>query len=99
MNSGKLLVFAAFAGAALFLFTTDKGKEIREELGDAAGDWGEKLSDLAEKASCSAKDLKKLVSREVAGLSEEARTRIAAIIDEGTKAAKGMKKTVESQVA
>jgi gas vesicle protein len=99
MNSGKLLVLAAFAGAALFLFTTDKGKEIREELGDAAGDWGDKLSDLAEKASCSAKDLKKLVSREVAGLSEEARARIAAIIDEGTKMAKGMKKEVESQVA
>ena len=99
MNSGKLLVFAAFAGAALFLFTTDKGKKIREDLGDAAEDWGATLSDLAEKASCSAKDLKKLVSREVSGLSEEARTRIAAILDEGTKVAKSMRKTVESQVA
>lgn len=97
--TGKVIALAAFAGAAFFLFATDKGKEIREEIGDTAGDWSDKLSELAEKASCSAKDLKKLVSREVSGLSDEARERIAAIIDEGTKSAKKMKKAAESAVA
>ena len=92
MNT-KLLVFALFGAAVVMLFTTEKGKEIREELADSAGDWSDKLSELAEKASCSAKDLKQLVSKEVSGLTTEARERIAAIIDEGTKAAKKMKDT------
>ena len=96
MNT-KLLVFALFGAAVVMLFTTDKGKEIREEMADKAEDWGEKLSELAEKASCTAKDLKKLVSKEVGGLTDEARERIAAIIDEGSKGAKKLKKTAESQ--
>lgn len=99
MSYGKLLVFAAFAGAAYFLFATEKGEELRGELGDAAEDWGDKLSELAEKASCSAKDLKKLVSREVSGLSDEARDRIASIIDEGMKSGKKLKKAAESAMA
>ncbi len=92
MNT-KLLVFALFGAAVVMLFTTEKGKEIREELADSAGDWSDKLGELAEKASCSAKDLKKLVSKEVSGLTSEARERIAAIIDEGTKGAKKLKDT------
>jgi len=91
MNTGKLLVFAAFGAAVVLLFTTEKGKKIREELADSAEDWGEKLSELAEKAACSAKDLKKLVSKEVSGLSDDARSRIAAIIDESSKTAKKVK--------
>ena len=76
------------------LFTTDKGKELREDMADAAEDWGEKLSEIAEKASCSAKDLKKLVSKQVSGLSDEARERIAAIIEEGSKGAKKVSNAV-----
>ncbi len=96
MSYGKLLVFAAFAGAAYFLFATEKGEELREDIGDAAGDWGDKLSELAEKASCSVNDLKKLVSRQVSGLSDEARDRISAIIDEGMSSGKKMKKAAAS---
>lgn len=98
MNSGKFLALAAFGAAAVLLFTTDKGKQIREEISDKAEDWGEKLSELADKAMCSASDLKKLVSKEVSGLSDEARERIAAIIDEGSKSAKKLKKAAESQL-
>jgi gas vesicle protein len=93
MNT-KLLVFALFGAAIVMLFTTDKGKEIREELSDAADDWSEKLSERAEKATCSANDLKKLVSKEVSGLSEEARSRISSIIDEGAKSVKKVQKAV-----
>ena len=96
MNTGKLLVFAVFGAAVVMLFTTEKGKKIREELADSAGDWGEKLSELAEKASVTAKDLKKLISKEVGGLSDDARERIAAIIEEGTTSAKKVKKAATS---
>jgi gas vesicle protein len=98
MNTGKFIVFAAFAAAAILLFTTDKGKEIREELSDAAEDWGDKFSELAEKATCTAKDLQKLVAKEVAGLTDDARERIAAIIEEGTKSAKKLKKVSAAQM-
>ncbi len=96
--TGKVIALAAFAGAAYFLFATEKGQEIRKELGDTAEDWAGKLSELADKASCSAKDLKKLVSKEVAGLSDEARERIAAIIDEGTKSAKKLRNAAASSL-
>jgi gas vesicle protein len=92
MNT-RLLVFALFGAAVVMLFSTDKGKKIREELADAAGDWSDKLGELTEKAVCSADDLRKYVSKEVSGLSEDARERIAAIIDEGAKSAKKLKKT------
>ena len=94
MSTGKLLVFAAFGAAIVMLFTTERGKKIREELADS--EWGERLSDLAEKASCTAKDLKKLIAKEVSGLSDEARARIAAILDEGASGAKKVKKAATS---
>ena len=53
MNIGKLLVLAAFAGAIVALFATERGKEIREDLEDTAEDWGDALSKVIEKASCS----------------------------------------------
>ena len=96
MNTGKFLAFAAFGAAIVLLFTTEKGKEIREEIADAAEDWSGKLSEMADKAVCSANDLRKLVSKEVSGLTEEARERIASIIDEGSKSAKKLRKTAEA---
>lgn len=99
MNIGRILVLAAFAGAIVALFTTEKGKELREDIGDAAEDWGSKLSDLAEKASCSVSDLQKLVAKEVSGLSDTARERIMSIIDESVKTGKKVKKAAAEQVA
>ena len=97
MNTGKLLVFAAFGAAIVLLFTTDKGKEIREDIEDAAEDFGGTLSDLLDKASASASDLKKIVSKQVSGLSDDARERIMDIIDEGAKGAKKMRKAAIDQ--
>ena len=99
MNTGKLLVFAAFSAAVILLFTTEKGKEIREEIADKADDWGDKFSDLAEKATSSAKDLKKMLSKEIAGLSDDARERISDIIDESTSSAKKLKKATASKIS
>lgn len=96
---GKLLVFAAFGAAIVLLFTTERGKEIREELEDAAGEIGDTFGELVDTVTASASDLRKLVSKEVSGLSADARERIAAIIDEGTGAAKKLKKTAMEQFA
>ena len=98
MNIGKLIVLAAFAGAIVALFTTEKGKEIREDLEDTAEDWGETLSKLIEKASCSANDLQKLVSKEITGLTSDARERIMAIIEESISTGKKMKKAADASL-
>jgi len=97
MKTGKFLALAAFTGAAILLLRTNKGKKIRKELMDAAGDWSESFSELAEKASCTAKDLQKMVSKQIAGLSDDARERIATIIDEGSKSANKLRKSAASQ--
>jgi len=99
MNIGKILVLAAFAGAVVALFTTEKGKEIREDLQDAAGEWSDTLSDLLEKATCTADDLQKLVSKEIAGLSKSAREQILSVIEESVKAGKKVKQTATNGVA
>jgi gas vesicle protein len=99
MNIGKILVLAAFAGAVVALFTTDKGKEIREDLQDAAGDWSDSLSDLIEKATCTVDDLQKLVSKEIAGLSKDAREHIQSIIDDSIKTGKKMHKAAANGLA
>lgn len=98
MNSGKLLALAAFGAGIALLFTTKRGKELRKELADAAEDFGGTLSELAEKASVSAKDLQKLVSKEISGLSDEARERISAILDESAKSGKKLKKLAEARL-
>jgi gas vesicle protein len=94
MSKGKILVFAVFGAAVVMLFTTKQGKKIREELADS--DWADTLNELAKKANCTAKDLKKLVSEKIVDLSDEARERIATIIDEGTKGANKVKKAATS---
>jgi hypothetical protein len=99
MNTGKILVLAAFAGAIVALFTTEKGKKIREELQDAAGDWSDQLSELAEKASCYVKDLLKLLGKEVSVLTEDARALITAIIEESIKSGRKAKRAAENAFA
>lgn len=42
---GKKLWALALVGAAAYLFKTEKGAEIRKNLGKSAGDWKTKLTD------------------------------------------------------
>jgi gas vesicle protein len=84
----KYLLLAALGVAAVLLFTTDKGEEIREDLMDNAGKWKDRVSDLAGTTGDKLADLKSLVSSEVEGLGKDARKRIMNIIDESSKSAK-----------
>lgn len=94
MSKGKIVALAAIGVAVVLLMSTDKGKKIRKQIAEASEDWGETFGELADKAVCSAKDLKRIVSREVKGLSADAREKISGIIDEGSKRAKKMRKEV-----
>jgi gas vesicle protein len=82
MRTSRLLLLAAVGGAVALLLTTDKGKKIRKNITDNAGD--------------SLASLKDMLSKEVQGLAEEARAQISGLLDQGTKATSKAKKTVGS---
>jgi gas vesicle protein len=98
MNTGKVIVLAAFTGAVIALFTTDKGKKIRKDIADTAEDWSDTLTDLLDKASCSIKDLQKIMSKEIAGLAEDTRQRIMAIIEESMAGGKKTGKVPDARL-
>lgn len=90
MSKASLLALACLGTAAVLLFTTDKGKKIRNKISDSAGDWSDSLGDLAKDSMKNMKDMKKRLKKEFAGLSEDAMGRISNILDEGKKAGKRM---------
>ncbi len=93
MRTSKLLLLAAVGGAVALLLTTEKGKKIRRNIADNAEDWKDQLNDYATDTLAS---LKKMVSKEVDGLTDDARAQISDLVAEGTKAGKKVKKTVGS---
>ena len=99
MQVAALLLIAAAGAATVLLFTTKKGKEIREDIADTTDEWGKKFRDLGAKASSTAQDLQKMVSKQIHGISDEARERISSIIDEGSKTANKLKKEFESRLS
>lgn len=102
MKTKYLLLAALGIGAALFL-TSDKGKELTEDLADKAKDkakkWKERLSKLKEETTDKMEDLREMLSEEAEGLSDGARTRIEEIIDGSTKATGKAKKAIGKQLA
>lgn len=93
MRISKLLLLAAAGGAVALLLTTDKGKKIRKKLAENAGDYKDQFTDYATDTLAS---LKKMVSKEIDGLTDDARSQISGLLDEGTQAGKKAKKTVGS---
>jgi gas vesicle protein len=106
MKTSRLLLIAAAGSAIALLLTTKKGKKITSDLANNAGEWkdefiklanqyGDKLANYGGKLS----SLKNLVSNEIEGLSDEAREKISAILDEGASSAKKVKSKVGSQLS
>jgi gas vesicle protein len=89
------LVFAALGAAALLLLTSDKANKLRHDVADNAGDWTKRLRKLASKSGNELASLKNIVSSEIEGLSEDARERIAGILDEGGSSTKRIRKAAK----
>ncbi len=88
------LVLGALGAAAVgttLLFTTDKGKGIRNNISGNLDDWKKRLQKMAKSTTSELSDLQRLVSREVEGLGDDARQRIQAILDESASTAKELK--------
>jgi gas vesicle protein len=98
MNTLKFLALAGLGVAGVLLLTTDKGKELRGNLADSAGKLGKKLRKNAGKNLDRLNELKDMVSDEIGGLSDEARTRIMKILDESAKVGRSMKASFSTEV-
>ncbi len=107
MKTSRLLLIAAAGGAIALLLTTKKGKKLTSDLADKSGEWkdafmklaaeyGEKVAKVGGNKLSS---LKNLVSNEIEGLSDDAREKISAILEEGTNSAKKVKSKVGSQLS
>lgn len=98
MKLAPILALACIGTAVVLLFTTDKGKKIREDIMDEAEEWGEKLGKLAEDTGVNIKDMQKRLKKELVTLSDDAKEKILSILDEGGKKAKNVKDMAASQL-
>jgi len=76
------MALLAIGAAVVLLFTTDKGKKIREDISDKAGDLGDKLGDLGSKSMEQFQDMRQKLMDELEGLAGDVRERVMSILDE-----------------
>lgn len=102
MKTSRILLLAAAAGAtaaAYYLLRTEKGKELRAQLGDSASELGDEILKFAESAGDRFSKLRSEVLDNVDGISKDARRRILNILDEGTSQAKKVSKKARAVAA
>jgi len=104
MNSTtKYILFGALGVAAVLLLSTDKAKELREDLQDSAmknaKKWKNKLNQIGSSTSDTITDLKEMLASEIEGLSDDARTRIESILDGAEKSTGKAKKNLSKQLS
>lgn len=90
--NGKTLALLALGAAAVLLFTTDKGKKIREDIQDKAGDWSDSLGELGTTAAKEISALREKLMEEIEGVSADVRSRLMDIVEEGQEKGKKLTK-------
>ena len=103
MRTTKYLLFVGLGVAAIILLTSDRAREIREDIEDNARKnakkWKQKLANIGNETSDTLADLKNMLSYEIEGLSDDARERIKHILNETTKTADKIKSNVSEQLS
>ena len=103
MRTTKYLLFAGLGVAAIILLTSDRAREIREDIEDNARKnakkWKQKLANIGSETSDTLADLKNMLSNEIEGLSDDARKRIEHILNDTTKTADKIKSNVSKQLS
>lgn len=79
---GKTIALLAIGAAVVLLFTTDKGKKIREDITDKADDWGDKLGDLSAKGMDQFQEMRQKLMDEFEGLASDVRKRVSTMLDD-----------------
>ena len=99
MKTWKILTGVAIGAGLYYLYNTEKGEEMREEIADSLKDLKKRMDKMAGKAGAELADVQKLVSSKVEGMSEEARRKIMDILDEGMDQANKGKNAVNRMMA
>ncbi len=103
MNTTKYVLFAALGVAAVLLLTSDKAKDLRDDLEanalKNAKKWRKKFGKISTDATDKLADLKNMLTDEIEGLSDDARERIEGILNESSKTAGKMKANVSKQMS
>ena len=102
MRTTKYFLYAALGVAAVLLLTSDKAKDLRDDMEDKAmrnaKKWKNKLSRIGSDTTDTLADLKQLLSSEIEGLSDDARDRIEKILDGSVNSATKIKRSVTNHV-
>ena len=103
MRTTKYLLFAGLGVAAIILLTSDRAREIREDIEDNARKnakkWKQKLANIGSETSDTLTDLKNMLNTEIEGISDDARERIKHILNDTTKTADKIKSNVSKQLS
>jgi len=99
----KYLLLGAAGLAVAALLSTDKAKELREEMQDAAMKRARKLqkrlSKLGANTIDSVAEFKEMLASEIEGLSDDARDRIEKILDTAQQEGVKLKKNMSQQLS
>lgn len=99
MKTWKILTGVAIGAGVYYLYNTEKGEELREDIADSLKDLRKKMDKMAGKAGAELSDLQKMVSKQIDGVSDDARKKIMDILDEGMDQAKKSKNAVNRMMA
>lgn len=103
MNTTKYILVTALGVAAVLLLTSDKANQIRQDMEETARKNAKKLKNklarINSDTSDTMADLKHLLSNEIEGLSEEARSRIEDILEGTATSASKIKRNLKKQLS
>ncbi len=99
MKAWKILTGVAIGAGIAYLYNTEKGEDLRADIADSLKQLKKKMDKMAGTAATELADAKKLMSKQIEGLSDEAREKIMDLLEEGTEQAKKGKNAVNRMMA
>lgn len=103
MSTTKYVLVTALGVAAVLLLTSDKANKMRQDLEESARKNAKKMKNKLGKinhgTSDTLADLKHLLSNEIEGLSDDARSRIEHILEGTATSASKIKRNLKDQLS
>jgi gas vesicle protein len=103
MNTTKYFLFTALGVAAMLLLTSDRANQMRQDMEKTAKKNAKKLKNKLARinngTSDTLADLKHLLSNEIEGLGDDARSRIENIMEGTTTSASKIKRNLKNQLS
>jgi hypothetical protein len=97
MSALKFLVYGSLVVGVVLLLTSDKARDTRAGVEDNVTKWAKRLKKLGSTTVQTASDLKLLLSKEIAGLSDTTRKRVLDILNEASDKASKLGNNINKQ--